>query len=1378
MSRTLRTAVYLSLPKRIAFLLLSVVCALALIFSSGERAAAAGGDLDPAFNPGGAGADSDVYAVAMQPDGKILIGGDFTSYNGDANASDRIARLNADGTLDTSFNYSGAGASSAVQAVAVQTDGKILIGGTFANYNGADCSDTIARLNADGTLDTSFNNGGAGTNNIVRAVAVQPDGKILIGGDFTSYNGDANVSDRIARLNSDGTLDTSFNSSITGADDGAVMAVVVQTDGKVIIAGTFANYNGADCSNGIARLNADGTLDASFNSGGFGANSSVKAAALQPDGKILIGGSFSDYNGADPGDGVARLNSDGTLDATFNPSGVGTDTTVAAVAVQTDGKVVIGGDFTSYNGAACSDKIARLNADGTLDASFNNGGAGADDSVQAVAVQPDGKILIGGDFISYNNAAAASDHIARLLPATGSLAFSSATYNVDETAGDATITLTRTGGTDNEVVAKVSLSDVTTSAADYRFAPGSVDTSFTPGTGADSVVWSVAVQADGKILIGGNFLNYDGTARAHIARLNSNGTLDATFNPGTGANGIVYAIATQTDGRIIIGGAFTDYDGTARAHIARLNSDGTLDTSFDPGTGATDITPDGTPPDVRAILLQPDGKAIIGGEFSAYDGTLRGRLARMHSNGSLDTTFIPTGHTGASGSSGVYTMALQSDGKIFIAGGFTGYDGNAIGRIARLNADGTLDTSFNSGTGVDNSIVWGVAVQPDGKVIIGGNFGSFNGVARNRLIRANADGTHDPSFNPVSGPSGVVWTTSLQPDGKVIVCGNFVMYDGVSRNRIVRVNSDGTLDTTFNPGTGANNVILTATPLQPDGRIIVGGSFTTYNSAMRARVARVNGDLFVTWPAGDATNKTIQLPIINDGVNESPDETLNLDLTVMSGGATLGSPNTATLTILDPNDAPVNTVPAAQTTGENTAKVFSTGGSNQISIDDSDAGSNAVRVTLTATKGTITLSGTSGLSFITGDGTNDTATSFTGTVANINTALNGLSFKPTLNYSGAAALQIVTNDLGNLGTGGAKSDTDTVSITVNEGGSLKLSASTYSVNESAGTMTINVTRTGGSGGAATVKYATTNGTAVGFTSCAAGKDYVTKTGTLSWADGDMTNKTFVITICNDAVYEGNETVNLTLSNVTGGANLGTPKTAVLTILDNETQPKLSVNSVMVNEGNTGAINATFAVTLSGPSSKSITVKYATANTTALAPGDYTALPLTTLTFAPGQVSKNVSVSVKGDLIDELDETFKLVLSSPTNATIATGAGTGIGTIKDNDTATISINNVSVTEPDSGTVAMTFTVKLSLASSRTVSVKYQTANGTAVAPGDYTAKALTTLSFSPGVTSLTLTVLVKGELVVEPNETLFVNLSSPVNATISDSQGQGTIVNDD
>src|SRR5436190_2064284 len=177
-----------------------------------DRSRAAGGDIDTTFNAGGAGANGSVVAVAVQPDGKIVIGGDFTSYNGDAAASDRVMRLNADGTRDSTFNAGGEIGRASGREGAVQPDGKVVIGGSFTSYNGdAAASDYVMRLNADGTRDPTFNAGGAGASNTVTAVAVQTDGKIVIGGNFTSYNGDAAASDRVMRLNADGTRDSTFN---------------------------------------------------------------------------------------------------------------------------------------------------------------------------------------------------------------------------------------------------------------------------------------------------------------------------------------------------------------------------------------------------------------------------------------------------------------------------------------------------------------------------------------------------------------------------------------------------------------------------------------------------------------------------------------------------------------------------------------------------------------------------------------------------------------------------------------------------------------------------------------------------------------------------------------------------------------------------------------------------------------------------------------------------------------------------------------------------------------------------------------------------------------------------------------------------------------
>ena len=190
-------------------------------------------------------------------------------------------------------------------------------------------------------------------------------------------------------------------------------------------------------------------------------------------------------------------------------------------------------------------------------------------------------------------------------------------------------------------------------------ADGSLDTSFDPGSGANSWVYELAIQPDGKILIGGNFTTYNGTGRNSIARLNADGSLDTTFDPGTGADNYVLGLAIQSDGKILIGGAFTTYNGTGRNSIARLNADGSLDTSFDPGAGANGFG--------YALAIQADGKILIGGDFTSYDGTGRNRIARLNADGSLDTSFDP----GTGADNYPVALAIQPDGKILIGGGFT-----------------------------------------------------------------------------------------------------------------------------------------------------------------------------------------------------------------------------------------------------------------------------------------------------------------------------------------------------------------------------------------------------------------------------------------------------------------------------------------------------------------------------------------------------------------------------------------------------------------------------------------------------------------------------------------------------------------------------------
>src|SRR5690606_5337296 len=217
-----------------------------------------------------------------------------------------------------------------------------------------------------------------------------------------------------------------------------------------------------------------------------------------------------------------------------------------------------------------------------------------------------------------------------------------------------------------------------------------------------------------------------------LVRLNSNGTLDTSFYVEPEFNDYVQSVILQPDGKILVGGNFTTFNGTAQNRIARLNSDGTLDTSFNIGTGFNEW--------VRRITLQPDGKILVGGGFTAFNGTAQNSLVRLNSDGTLDTSF----NLGGGFDNVVTPITLQPDGKILVGGSFTTFNGTAQNRIARLNSDGTLDTSFNIGTGF-NSFVPSIALQPDGKILVGGNFTVFNGTTQNRITRLNSDGTLDTS---------------------------------------------------------------------------------------------------------------------------------------------------------------------------------------------------------------------------------------------------------------------------------------------------------------------------------------------------------------------------------------------------------------------------------------------------------------------------------------------------------------------------------------------------------------------------------------------------------------------------------------------------------
>ncbi|MBP6696175.1 MAG: T9SS type A sorting domain-containing protein, partial [Flavobacteriales bacterium] len=367
-----------------------------------------------------------------------------------------------------------------------------------------------------------------------------------------------------------------------------------------------------------------------------------------------------------------------------------------------------------------------------------------------------------------------------------------------------------------------------------------------PGTGFNDVAGHMALQPDGKVIVSGRFTAFNGTTKNHIARLNSSGSLDATYAIGTGFTGFTSSsLALQPDGKVIVSGEYTAYNGTARARIARLQANGSLDPSFNPGTGFG-------PGPTGALALQADGKVLVGGVFDAFNGSARYDLVRLNSSATLDPSFdIGLGFDFPSDLNGAPTdLVIQPDGRVIVVGAFLWYDGLSpfVGTICRgilrLDQFGGLDFSFEHGGDYNDptdgftGTPYTVALQTDGRILVGGDFTSYEGVARNRIVRLNADGTVDPTFDPGTGFNDPVHALVIQPDGKILVGGDFTSFNGATRERIARLNADGSLDATFQPCEGFNDRV-TDLVLQPDGRLLACGLFTSYAGVARNRIARL-----------------------------------------------------------------------------------------------------------------------------------------------------------------------------------------------------------------------------------------------------------------------------------------------------------------------------------------------------------------------------------------------------------------------------------------------------------------------------------------------------------------------------------------------------------
>jgi uncharacterized delta-60 repeat protein len=686
-----------------------------------------------------------------------------------------------------------------VYASAIQPDGKIIIAGTFLRIDD-EPQQCVGRLNSDGTRDATFQPVVFNDSTVVHAIALQADGKLVIAGDFLQVNSVSRSG--IARLNTDGTLDAGFNpgSGLAGGSR-AGFALGIQPDGKIVVAGDFFEVAGQPRSC-IARLNADGSLDASFapGTGLTGGSGTAFAIAIQADGRVIVAGSFSAVNGL-PRSNIARLETNGTVDTTYDPD---IDANVFAMQLQADGKLLVGGEFNNV-GSSGRNSMARLETTGAADAAYN---PNVDDWVRAIAVDAAGRAVITGRFATVGGMV--RNDIARL----------------------------ETGG--------------------------GLDTNFNSGLGFGDgrVGRTIAIQADGRLIVGGWFGTVDDVYRVGLARLNSDGSLEVADGPDYS----VGALARLSDGRMIVGGAFATIGNVRRRRIARVNLDLTADTSFDPGAGVAISTTASGNLDGRvySTAVQTDGKILISGNFDRVDGQPRTHLARLHADGSLDTTFNPAINDI------VTCMVVQTDGKIVLSGLFTEVNGQACAHVARLNSDGSRDTGFTPPHFDFPVFVMRMAIQPDGKILVGGTFSTVQGQTRHGVARLETNGDLDTSFNAGLPATGAINVSAIKvlANGSIMLAGKFNSVGGTPRVNLARVTSTGALDPTFDAGPGPNDLIASI-EVQPDGRILISGTFSEFNGSARSCLARINADgtLDATFnpQIGGTHSKGVGLMLLPDG---------------------------------------------------------------------------------------------------------------------------------------------------------------------------------------------------------------------------------------------------------------------------------------------------------------------------------------------------------------------------------------------------------------------------------------------------------------------------------------------------------------------------------
>jgi len=739
--------------------------------------------------------------------------------------------LHVDGTLDLAFT-AGSGVTNivnapapTVRALVLQPDGKMVVGGTLGYVDGQ-LRPSIARIGSDGSVDESFVDQLSGAN--VYTLFQQSDGKIVFGG---------RGSFRLGRLHPNGAVDGTFarQNDIFGTT--SVEAIAGLPDGKFLVASTdpvdSAPY-------GLTRLRDNGVMDTTFQS----VRSSVRSFLVM-DNFILIGGPFTNVHGV-PRRYFAALAHDGAL-LSNTWSSVTFSDPVRDLARDVCGRVLVSGSFARVNGEKHVG-LARFLEDGTLDTGF---APEFDGEINALLPQTDFRLVAAGEFAEINrtwrrgvarilddvptlpilfseptNQAIRAGTELRLIAATDCVGrhvfqwqhngvnIPGATNSVLEylnartdLRGDFRLVVGNSAGMVTSAVATVTVSPPTTM-------PGNNDIDFFPQNAPTGGVQAIGLGTDGKLMVTGHFPDGDLVKRFH-----PNGSVDVTFSmwPLPTLNpAYPRLVAPEPDGTTLV---YFDFSIGAPL-IFRFDSSG-----YTPSTSV--LSPHTT---VHALIVRPDGTIYLAGGFSHVGAYRSPGLARVSKSGVVDTTFaanLPDGLL-------VTAMAVAPDGSIIVGRRFPEGD-----TVARFLSSGLLDQNFLS-VNSSNSIR-ALALQSDGRILAAGDFTNFNGVVCPHLVRLNTNGSLDLSFSSVLQPGDRITGIAVQPDDKILICGTNSAGGPLAGAGVLRLQRDGALDSTFDPGPGANGSI-TSLALSPSGSVYLAGRFDSYDGFARPSLARAHGN--------------------------------------------------------------------------------------------------------------------------------------------------------------------------------------------------------------------------------------------------------------------------------------------------------------------------------------------------------------------------------------------------------------------------------------------------------------------------------------------------------------------------------------------------------